>query len=387
LDAKEQRMLEDNNRRSSPIRDRAPFGRTAFSRLDARLDARVLARRADIVVALAIMTLALPARAQKDIDAAEKLVRRGVELRKAGHDEEALEAFRSAFQTTPNPRAQAQMGLAEHALGHWVDAERNLNGALQAERDPWITKNAAALRQSLTAVGQHLGSLHITGTPPGARVVVDEREMGRLPFTAPVRVPAGEILVTVSAPGFIDISRKLTVGTGGLVRDTFTLHRVAPPERAVVAIEPRTSENAHAAPPDQPESAPPTETPPDDRGSKDTARPGLSTAQSWAIAIGAAGVAALGVATVFTLQAISKNNASHPGCQGDTCDPVGAAYRREALTAGDRATAAFVVGGVLLSGGLVLFIMGRPSSTSSSAMRLVPVIEPGRMALVGTMRF
>jgi hypothetical protein len=204
-------------------------------------------------------------------------------------------------------------------------------------------------------------------------------------------VPAGEILVTVSAPGFIDISRKLTVGTGALVRDAFTLHRVTQPEHAVAQAVPRPPTNPQATESDQPASSALTETPvsttAEDGSRKDTPRQGLSTAQSWAIVLAAVGVVTLGVGTGFTLQAISKNNASRSGCQGDVCDAAGAASRREALTAGDRATAAFVVGGILVSGGLVLFIVGRPATGSTNAMRITPVIEPGRLALMGTLRF
>src|SRR5689334_14201627 len=82
-----------------------------------------------LVSVLGFLAWATPAHADGD-ESADRLLKRGVELRKAGKDDEALEAFRAAYTSRPSPRAQAQIGLAEQALGRWGDAERDLSEAL-----------------------------------------------------------------------------------------------------------------------------------------------------------------------------------------------------------------------------------------------------------------
>ncbi|MBK8695071.1 MAG: hypothetical protein IPN17_23025 [Deltaproteobacteria bacterium] len=73
-------------------------------------------------------------------------MRAGVELRRAHRDEEALAHFTRAYGQTRSPVAQAQMGLAEQALGRWVEAEEHVRRSLEAATDPWILRNREALR-------------------------------------------------------------------------------------------------------------------------------------------------------------------------------------------------------------------------------------------------
>lgn len=323
-------------------------------------------------------------------DPAEELVHRGIELRKAGHDEQALDAFRSAYETKATPRAQAQMGMAEQALGRWAEAETDLKSALKADRDPWIVKNASTLRQSLAAVSGHLGSVQIVGSPAGAHVVMDEREVGRLPLGSAVRAPAGEVLVTVSAPGYVDISRKVAVGAGTLTREVIALHAVTPAStgHAMVQTEPAGGDAVNSEEKGDPSRGPTMAGENKDESPSEPS--GLTAMQSWSIALAAVGVVAAGAGLLFARQAISKNNDSRGDCAGDICNPQGAQSRWDAISAGNRATAAFVAGGVLVAGGVTLFLVGRHSSTSAgaaSSAQILPVIEPGQLGLLGTARF
>src|SRR5262249_56806117 len=54
------------------------------------------------------------------------IVARGVELRKKGRDAEALSEFKRALAIDKAPRTQAQVALAEQALGPRVAAEHRL---------------------------------------------------------------------------------------------------------------------------------------------------------------------------------------------------------------------------------------------------------------------
>lgn len=104
------------------------------------------------VVFLVVSTIAGHARA----DEADEAYKLGVEDRRAHKDAEALEQFQLAQRLRPSPRSLAQIGLAEHALGRWQDAARDLQSALQVKDDPWIEKNRAVLEEALKKVRTHL---------------------------------------------------------------------------------------------------------------------------------------------------------------------------------------------------------------------------------------
>jgi hypothetical protein len=205
---------------------------------------------ASILSALVIVFAAPLVAAGPPEDAAE-LLQKGIELRRAGHDVEALDLFRRANELAPSPRARAQLGLAEQALGRWVAAERDIAAALDAGGDAWIVKNRPVLEQALAVVRDHVGQVLVMGTPAGASVLVNGERVGALPLAAPVTVAAGEALVTVDARGFVSISRKVMVTGKQLVRETIDL----PEQPAPAAPPPAIAEPTPGAPP--PPAAPP----------------------------------------------------------------------------------------------------------------------------------
>lgn len=82
------------------------------------------------------------------------------------------------------------------------------------------------------------------------------------------------------------------------------------------------------------------------------------------ISLGAVG---MGAGAILGGLAISKNNASKDPRHCDTrnvCDQVGLDLRNESLTLGNGSTAAWIVGGVLATSGVVLFAMGGKKKTS-----------------------
>ena len=151
----------------------------------------------------------------------DELIRRGIQLRRERSDGKALEKFREAFSIHGSPRAQAQMALAEQALGNWVDAERELLGALR-NPDTWIERNRVALETSLAAIRQHLGLLHITCGTPVASLFINSQPTEFLP-SREFSVPAGPVSIEIVAPGYIVDKRSLVVEPQQLVEVTCEL--------------------------------------------------------------------------------------------------------------------------------------------------------------------
>ena len=169
------------------------------------------------ILAIVGLALALPAAFTAAGMAATPadLVDDGVALRAEGRDADALERFLAAYAQDPAPRTAAQVGLAQQALGRWVEAERFLAEALKDRRDAWIRKHRRTLDTALDRIREQLGDLRVEGTPVGAQVRFGGRLVGTLPMTEPARVVAQRALLEVSAAGYADVAREVTVAPKG----------------------------------------------------------------------------------------------------------------------------------------------------------------------------
>lgn len=161
----------------------------------------------------------------------EGLVREGVALRKAGKDREALDMFRRAASVQRTPRVVGQIGLAELALGLWVEADSDLRESLAAPRDAWIQKNRPNLEQAVKAIGRHIGTLSVWGTPQGAEILINGHIVGTLPTSAPIRVLVGASNLVVRAKGYEAMNRPIEVQPDGQTTEQVDLAPtpVAPP--------------------------------------------------------------------------------------------------------------------------------------------------------------
>ena len=189
--------------------------------------------------------------AQKQIDAA---IKEAIGLRKEGKDRQALDELQRAAQLGHSARLSAQTGFAEQALGLWVAAEKDLREALAQSSAPWIRKNRRTLEESVANVGGHLASVDIWGPPDGAQISIDGEPAGAFPLSAPIRVPADTVEVTVRADGFVPAKRKLELSPGANVREHVVLHAVdvapQPPPAPVAAPV------VHLSPTDSPGESP-----------------------------------------------------------------------------------------------------------------------------------
>jgi hypothetical protein len=165
---------------------------------------------------LAVVAASAAVRAQAaDTD---DLIAEGVKLRKADRDQEALRLFQQAYAQKATPRASGQLGLCEHAVGLWVEAEKHLDEALSQRADAWVAKNESTLRRDLVTVRANLGSIDVWGSPAGATIAVDGHAAGTLPLASPIRAVIGRHTIAVEAPGHHPSSVVVDLGAGALIR-------------------------------------------------------------------------------------------------------------------------------------------------------------------------
>jgi hypothetical protein len=296
----------------------------------------------------------------------ESLIREGVEARRKQDDLAALELFKKAHALSHSPRAAAQMGLAEIALGRWTDADAHLEEAIGAAHDPWIQRNRATLEESLARVKREVGKLEVLGSPPGAEVLVGGQVKGTLPLAAPIRVRVGDFRLEVRAPGHEAFTRTVRINPGQLTRETVELVAA----KAVASDVPAaTDPGAMTANPSVVRIEEPAEAPAADGGRR------LRLA---GMILSGAGAVSLGVGLTFGLMARSaaEDDANRPTFDR-SADSSG--HRYETLQ-----WVGYGVGAALLAGGITAYVIGknRRGSEPGTSLSLLPT-SGGAMAAIG----
>lgn len=270
----------------------------------------------------------------------ERHLRRGVELRQSGRDEDALEEFREAYRLSPDPRSAGQLGLVLQALGQWVEAQRRLREAISSADHEWIVRNREALQQALTVVEQRVGSLLVRSNVAGAEIIVEGRVIATLPMREPVSVLAGSVTILVRASGYLSINRQMQLRGGEVLRETVELQ----PEPAA----PR---------PPTPSTIPPPPLSPVANG----------VLRSTSIAMLVVGPVLLlgGVGAGVGREFIASDYNSNCDSSMDT-RTMCTALRRNAGWTEPLAYTGVVVGSLASVGGVVLYFLSVPSGTSSN---------------------
>jgi hypothetical protein len=290
----------------------------------------------------------------------DELIKQGVDARRRDDDSAALELFRRAYGVSHSSRAAAQMGLAELALGQWLEAETHLEEATATAKDPWIAKNAGALAESLTRVRQNLGNLDVVGSPAGAQVVVEGKARGSLPLAKPIRVRSGECRFEIRAQGYESLVRSVQIYPGELTRETVDL----PPARS---------------------PSPPMYTPPapiDSTTPPSLVHHGTGSARLRTVAyiLGGVGIVAIGTGLAFGLKARSAGESDSQRTMFDPgADSNGHHYQ----------TLQWVGYGIgasmLAAGGLGYYLGVRQASEPTTTVSFVPMTGGGMASIGGSL--
>ncbi len=339
------------------------------------------ARRALPIVVAAVLSVAIasPARAQSHDDAeADAAIKRGVELRRHAKDQEALEEFRKAYALVKSPRALAQIGLAEQALGRWADAENDLGEAMGSKGDPWIRKNVTTLNGAVEVIRKHLGSLDVMG-PAGAELLIDGRVGGTLPLPKPARVPIGSLTIEVRKDGFFPATRPVSIAAGELTRESVDLQPMpaAPP---VVRPPAQPPEAAHLPGIPGGDVEHPALHPPDDQ--PDHAGGGWQRTAAWSTA--GVALAGAGAGVAFLLIHNSKlTDANNVPCHISNgtvspTDPTESNHCLDLANSADQARigsiVAFAAAGALAITSTLLFVTSSSPPHSGVALVCAPTL-------------
>lgn len=189
--------------------------------------------RAGVIVAVLTCGISESRLAWADPAQVESLIAEGNELRRQGRNALAVPVFKKAFDLDQTPRTAGQLGLAELAASYPVEAADHLSLALESPDHPWVASNRKSLEKALTKAKSSVAEVMVDGSPSGAIVSINGRPNGALPLAAPIRVPAGRVVVKLSAPDYTSVERVVHVRAGETQRVTASLEKDTSAARVV----------------------------------------------------------------------------------------------------------------------------------------------------------
>lgn len=159
----------------------------------------------------------------EQLNEAAELQQRAVEAVKRGAFDEALEHLARVKQLSPEPltlfliaKVQTRAERCAEAEQAWADFERSCHSC------DLLTEGRALLGQLRARC---VGTLKVEGTPMGAEVKASGAALGAAPLD--LKTPAGDYLVSVSAPGYSTHSERVTLAPKGAAVVRYALTPVA----------------------------------------------------------------------------------------------------------------------------------------------------------------
>jgi hypothetical protein len=265
----------------------------------------------------------------------------------------ACPLFAESFRLDAATGTLLALAICHERAGKLASAYREYNEALARSKQEARADREHAAREHSTALGARLSSLTLSNSQvsqlTGLEVRVDGLVIDPNMFGKPIPIDGGEHVVEAWAPGKKTWRTTLTIAASIDARTVIVPQLENEPRKvaAPIARAAATQRRAPAPRRDAPEPKPRASTP-------------------WlGIVAVSTGLVGLGVGGYFTLRALSKNQDSNAGCEGDVCTPEGRRDRIDARHAGNAATIAFAAGGALAVTGFILVIAGGPSESDS----------------------
>ncbi len=159
-------------------------------------------------------------------DEARARFERGVSLLRDDALEAALAEFLASRRLAPSRGNTRNAAVVLRRL-HRFDEARAMFEALLREFPDQSADDRAAIRRELDELEGAIGALEIALDEPGATVLVDGKERGRLPMPAPLEVSAGEHVVRVLRDGRAPFEARVMVAGRQRARVTGNMVAIA----------------------------------------------------------------------------------------------------------------------------------------------------------------
>lgn len=187
------------------------------------------ARSLSVCAAIALLSLfTWPAQAD-DLKRAESHFRRAVKLYEERAYEEALVEFERAYEISPQYPVLFNIAQVHYQLNEYAEAMRAFRRYLKEGGRDIPEERRRYVRRELRELRERVGTLEVTTSVPGARVLVDEKEVGVTPLE-PITVDIGRHVVRVELEGHWPVTRRVELSSGAKAQLDLTLTPLAVPE-------------------------------------------------------------------------------------------------------------------------------------------------------------
>jgi serine/threonine-protein kinase len=303
---------------------------------------------------------------------AETLFREGKRLMDEKQFDQACPKLADSYKTEAATGTLLALALCHEGQGKTASAWSEYNDAAARAHSEGAKDREQAARDRALALEPRLSKLTIRLAPATAQVAgvtvkLDGLSQPSAAWGVAIPVDPGDHAVEVMAPSYAPFRVGVKIGINADKKEVSVPALVATSAPPAPAAGTPTSGIA----PLSPLRTEPAEAP---QGST------LRTA-GWVV--GGFGVLGLGLGTVFALQASGKNSDSKKDCTADICGDAGYTNRTDAISAGNRATVGFLLGGALVAGGVTMILLGGSGDSSKGAsLQASPTFGMGSMGLM-----
>lgn len=307
---------------------------------------------------LALMLVAAPAAAQtagalqqtgENAAAAQALFDNAKQLVAAGRAREACPKLEESLRLDPGLGTQFHLADCYERVGRTASAWSTFLELAAAAKSSGQGEREAVARKRAAALEGKLGRLRIEvpsdSRLPGLEVKRDGAAVGAAQWDVAVPVDPGAHEIQAVAEGRVAWKTSVEAGAPGepVVVRVPVLETPATSSRALVT--PATAATGTTAARDG----------------------GARTRRAIGYVTGGVGLVGLGLGAFFGARSMSAGSDSEDHCSGDVCNATGVGLRDEAIDWGTASTVAFVAGGVLVAGGVVLVLTAPPAKSSTPA--------------------
>lgn len=299
-----------------------------------------------LALAWSLGSIGASAQTSADTQAADRAFNEARALMDSGRYAEACPRLESSQRLAPASGTLLNLGDCYEHLGRLGSAWKTFEEAAVRAKAGGKRERERVARERSAALVPRLSRIVLvapTDAPSDLLLVLDGSPLASVVWGAPIIVDAGPHSFMARASG----------------RQTFstTFRPVAEGETLSFQVPPL--------------AVSPTATSPD--GASASSVPSRIDGQRVGALVSAGvGVAGLVAGTAFGLHSMSRHDESDRNCEAGACNPRGVSAMEEARTAGDRATVAFILGGVGLTTASVLWFV-RPFSSARPARAEVSV--------------
>ena len=318
-----------------------------------------------VLVAAAALVLVAPDAAAQEATTtgtATVLFDEAISLMERGKFAEACPKLARSNELSPNggtlfalAECYERSGKIASAWVTYKEAAIRAAAAKRADAEKRATDSAERLAPSVSRLQIYVSP---AAEIDGLAIELDGRPVAHAEWGLATPIDPGPHKVRISAPGRLTTTREIA------------FDRVAAQKRVVITeLEPAPiAAAAEAAPADE-------------------GTPRGRTQRVLGLAIAGVGLAGIAVGTVFGLTASSKNDDAGAHCRGNLCDAEGIRLDKQGRDDATLSTIAFIAGGTLAAGGLVLFLTAPSGREKTAATASVGVRVGGGAGAGPTVTF